>query len=76
MITNVKGDYMPKNRIFKFTDGEEIKEVTALGWKKAVKSFQGGAKATSTVVSWIGKKGKEMTKSIKLPIGRSKKIGK
>ena len=76
MITNVKGDYMPKNRIFKFTDGEEIKEVTEKKKKKAVKSFQGGAKATSTVVSWIGKKGKEMTKSIKLPIGRSKKIGK
>ena len=67
---------MPKNRIFKFTNGDEIKEVTALGWKKAVKSFKGGAKATETVVSWIGKKGKEMTKKIKLPIGRSKKIGK
>ena len=40
MITNAKGDFMPKNRIFKFTGGEEIKEVTALGWKKAVKSFQ------------------------------------
>ena len=52
---------MSKNRIFKFTNGDEIKEVTALGWKKAVKSFQGGAKATETVVSWIGKKGKEMT---------------
>ena len=67
---------MSKKRIFKFTDGEEIKEVTALGWKKAVKSFQGGAKATETAVSWIGKKGKDMTKKIKLPLGRSKKIGK
>ena len=66
---------MSKNRIFKFTDGEEIKEVTALGWKKAVKSFQSGAKATETVVSWIGKKGKEMTKRVKLPLGRSKKVG-
>ena len=67
---------MSKNRIFKFTDGEEIKEVTALGWKKAVKSFQSGAKATETVVSWISKKGKEMTKRVKLPLGRSKKVGK
>ena len=50
--------------------------VTALGWKKAVKSFQSGAKATETVVSWIGKKGKEMTKKVRLPIGRSKKVGK
>ena len=67
---------MPKNRTFKFKDGEEIKEVTAMGWKKAVKSFQASAKATETVVSWIGKKGKEMTKKIRLPIGRSKKIGR
>ncbi len=67
---------MSKNRIFKFTDGDEIKEVTALGWKKAVKSFQSSAKATETVVSWMGKKGKEMTKAIKLPLGRKKKIGR
>ncbi len=67
---------MSKKRVFKFTDGEETKEVTALGWKKAVKSFQSGAKATETVVSWIGKKGKDMTKKIKLPIGRFKRIGK
>ena len=44
---------MSKNRIFKFTDGDEIKEVTALGWRRAVKSFQSSAKATETVVSWI-----------------------
>ena len=40
MITNAKGDFMPKNRIFKFTDGEEIKEVTALGWKKQLNHFK------------------------------------
>ena len=67
---------MPKNRTFKFKDGEEIKEVTAMGWKNAVKSFQERAIATETVVSWIGKKGKEMTKKIRLPIGRFKKIGR
>ena len=67
---------MPRMRKFKFDDGTEVKEIESLSWKKAVKSFQGGAKATETVVSWIGKKGKEMTKKIKLPIGRSKKIGK
>jgi len=65
---------MPKNRIFKFTDGEEIKEVTALGWRRAVKSFQNSAKVTETVVTWIGKKGKSMTKAIKLPLGRKKKM--
>tara|TARA_B100001057_G_scaffold340547_1_gene341336 strand:+ start:2672 stop:2875 length:204 start_codon:yes stop_codon:yes gene_type:complete len=67
---------MSKNRIFKFTDGEEIKEVTALGWRRAVKSFQSTAKVTNTVVSWIGKKGKEMSKEIQLPIGRKKKLGR
>lgn len=67
---------MAKERIFKFTDGDEIKEVTALGWKRAVKSFQSSAKVTSTVVSWIGKKGKEMTKTVRLPLGRSKKLGR
>ncbi len=67
---------MSKNRIFKFTDGDEIKEVTALGWRRAVKSFQSSAKATETVVSWIDKKGKEMTKSIRLPLGRKKKLGR
>ena len=65
---------MPKNRIFKFTDGDEIKEVTALGWRRAVKSFQNTAKVTDTVVTLIGKKGKAMTKAIKLPLGRKKKI--
>ena len=68
--------YEYKCKILRVVDGEEIKEVTALGWKKAVKSFQSGAKATETVVSWIGKKGKEMTKKVRLPIGRSKKVGK
>ena len=67
---------MSKNRIFKFTDGDEVKEVTALGWRRAVKSFQSSAKATETIVSWIGKKGKEMTKSIRLPLGRKKKLGR
>ncbi len=36
---------MPKNRIFKITDGKETKEVEAMSFKKAVKSFQGNSKA-------------------------------
>ena len=36
---------MPKNRIFKFDDGTETKDVEALSYKKAVKSFQGSSKA-------------------------------
>ena len=31
---------MPKNRIFKINDGTETKEVEAMSFKKAVKSFQ------------------------------------
>ena len=36
---------MPKNRIFKITDGTETKEVEAMSFKKAVKPFQGRSKA-------------------------------
>ena len=32
---------MAKEREFKFTDGKELQEtITAMSWKKAVKSFQ------------------------------------
>ena len=41
---------MPKNRTFKFKDGAEIKEVTAMGWKKAVKSL------VEIYSNWIPKK--------------------
>ena len=46
---------MPKNRIFKFDDGTEIKEVEALSFKKAVKSFQGNSKAKMVTIEWTTK---------------------
>ncbi len=68
--------YMPKNRIFKFDDGTETKEVEALSFKKAVKSFQGGSKAKMVTIEWTTKAGEEFVKEQRLPIGRKKKIGR
>ena len=68
--------YMPKNRIFKFDDGTETKEVEALSFKKAVRSFQGGSKAKMVTIEWTTKAGEEFVKEQKLPLGRKKKIGR
>ena len=66
---------MPKERTFKFIDKtaseeEQIKEITAMSFKKAVKSFQGGTKADQVEVEWTTKKGEEFYAVQKLPIGR------
>ena len=50
-------NYMPKNRIFKFDDGTETKDVEALSFKKAVKSFQGSSKAKMVTIEWTTKNG-------------------
>ena len=68
--------YMPKNRIFKFDDGTETKEVEALSFKKAVKSFQGNSKAKMVTIEWTTKAGEEFVKEQRLPLGRKKKIGR
>lgn len=59
-----------------FAEGEEPKEVEALGFRRAVRSFQGGSKAKQVRVEWKAKKGGMYEKSQMLPLGRSKKIGK
>ena len=51
------GEFMAKERIFKFIDNtapeeEQVKEVTAMSYKKAVKSYQGGSKAKQVEVEW------------------------
>ena len=66
---------MPKNRIFKFDDGTETKDVEAMSYKKAVKSFQGGSKAKMVTIEWTTKAGEIFVKDQKLPLGRKKKIG-
>ena len=60
---------MAKERIFKFTDitvpeEEQVKEVTATSYAKQVE------------VEWTTKRGEEFYTVQKLPMGRSKKIGK
>jgi hypothetical protein len=67
---------MPKNRIFKITEGTETKEVEALSYKKAVKSYQSGSKAKMITIEWMTKGGELFVKDQKLPLGRKKKIGR
>ena len=63
---------MPKNRIFKFDDGTETKDVEALSYKKAVKSFQGSSKAKMVTIEWTTKNGEVFVKEQQLPqIGRA-----
>ena len=67
---------MPKNRIFKITDGTETKEVEAMSFKKAVRSFQGSSKAKMITIEWMTKGGELFVKDQKIPMGRKKKIGR
>jgi|TARA_B100000902_G_scaffold398464_1_gene465324 hypothetical protein len=68
---------MGKMRIFKFLkDDKEIEEVESSSFKKAVKSFQNKVKQSMVYVEWISKKGQEMTKWQKLPLGRKDKINR
>jgi hypothetical protein len=65
---------MSKNRIFKISDGTETKEVEAMSYKKAVRSFQGGSKAKMITINWTTKRGEEFVKEQKIPLGRKKKL--
>lgn len=68
---------MAKFRKFKFLkDGIIVEEIESRSFKKAVKSFQNKVKEKLIFVEWISKRGKEMTKWQKLPLGRQKKLGK
>ena len=62
-------------RIFKFQNDkgqEEEKESTS--FKKAVESIQDNFKNQLIGFEYISKKGKKIVSSIKLPIGRKKKL--
>ena len=68
---------MAKMREFLFwneSGQEEKKENTS--FKKAVKSVQENFKNQLVGFEYISKKGKKIVSSIKLPIGRKKKIGR
>ena len=58
-------------RIFKFwnENGDE-KEKEALSLKKAVMSVQGDYKDKMISVEYVSKKGKQISTSVKIPIGR------
>ena len=63
-------------RTFTLYDGEETKTIDALGYRRAVKSFQSNTKSKSVKVEWEAKKGGTYEKQQILPLGRSKKLGK
>ena len=62
---------MSKMRIFKFwnENGDE-KEKEALSLKKAVMSVQGDYKDKVIGVEYISKKGKQISTSVNIPMGR------
>ena len=68
---------MKKMRIFKFWNeagDEKVKESMSL--TKAVKLVQADFKDRFIGVEYISKKGKEISQTIELPWGRSKKLGR
>ena len=69
-----KLQYMSKTRIFKITDGTETKDVEAISFKKAVRSFQGSSKSKMITIEWTTKRGEEFVKEQKIPLGRKKKL--
>jgi|TARA_A100001515_G_scaffold38957_1_gene30660 hypothetical protein len=62
---------MSKMRIFKFwnENGDE-KEKEALSLKKAVMSVQGDYKDSVIGVEYVSKKGKQISTSVNIPMGR------
>ena len=62
---------MKKMRIFKFwnENGDE-KEKEAMSLKKAVMAVQGDYKDKFISVEYVSKKGKQISQSIKIPLGR------
>lgn len=72
---------MAKNRTFKFIDKsapaeDQIKEIEAVGYKRAVKSYQVNSKAKIVEVEWKTKKGEAFTRLQPLPLGRKKKLAR
>ena len=62
---------MPKMRIFKFwNEAGDEKEKEAMSLKKAVMSVQGDYKDRFISVEYISKKGKEISQSVEIPMGR------
>ena len=68
---------MAKMRIFKFwNESGQEEEKESMSFKKAVKSVQENFKNQLVGFEYISKKGKKIVSSIRLPLGRKKKIGR
>jgi len=63
-----------KLEYLKISDGTETKEVEAMSFKKAVRSFQGSSKAKMITIEWTTKRGEEFFKEQQIPLGRKKKL--
>ena len=62
---------MPKMRMFKFwNEAGDEKEKEEMSLKKAIKSVQGDYKDKFIGVEYISKRGKKITDTVKIPIGR------
>jgi len=62
---------MAKMRMFKFwNEAGDEKEKEEMSLKKAIKSVQGDFKDKFIGVEYISKRGKKITDSVKIPIGR------
>ena len=62
---------MAKMRIFKFwNEAGDEKEKEALSLKKAVMSVQSDFKDKMISVEYVTKKGKQISQSVKIPMGR------
>ena len=67
---------MPKMRTYTFYDGENVETKESTSLRKAVKAFQGNTKSKQVRVEWEAKKGGMYEMTQRLPMGRSKKIGR
>ena len=68
---------MAKMRIFKvWNEAGDEKEKESMSLTKAVKLVQADFKDRFIGVEYISKKGKEISQTIELPWGRSKKLGR
>ena len=68
---------MAKMRKYLFwNEAGDEKEVEKLSFKTAVKSIQEEFKNQLVRFEYISKKGKKIVSSIKLPLGRKKKLGR
>ena len=62
---------MPKMRMYKFwNEAGDEKEKEEMSLKKAVRAVQGDFKDKFISVEYISKKGKEISQSVEIPMGR------